>query len=290
MRILLIQAGSRSVDSCPNKDTKTRHIVKLIKNNAPEGVTVDIVDLAIEGDGTIIQPCKGCVGTSSLHCHWGEDDCSCYGPGSASEDLYDAMYEKGIYKKLKACDGFMILGSVQWFNSPSQLVAMFQRLVSASLTITKEEAKVIFDGDIKNAEKTKAAEKSGKYEDLKRNQLTGKIAAFYVQGDGGAADYNDRELPESAKGKRSDMLGPDTSAYDWCIHTCRYMGIEVPPKLVKYVTRNFGNPYYKNDQTFKRDPDFIGEALAVFEGLIKAVKDKNEQEIKTSGQAGQKDD
>lgn len=284
MKLLIIQAGSRSADSCPDKDTKTRHIAKLIKTNAPEGVIVDIVDLAVEGDGKIIQPCKGCVGTSGLHCHW---KCSCYGPDSNSEDLPDKMHDEGLYDKLEKCDGFMVLGPVQWFNAPGQLVQMFQRLVCASLTITKDEAKVIFDGDIKNADKTKAAEKSGKYENLKRNHLSGKIAAFYVQGDGGAADYNERELPESAKGRRNDMLGPDTSAYDWCINTCRYMGIAVPPKLVKYVTRNFGNPYYKNDQTFKRDPDFLGEALEVFEGLIKAIRKQNEQEAKTSGQTGQ---
>jgi len=97
IRILIIQGGSRSKKTCPGEDTKGQLIVKELKKSAGD-IEIDILDLAVTGDNRVIRDCKNCVGTASgYHCHW---KCSCYGPGSNSEELSDIMHDEDVYGRL----------------------------------------------------------------------------------------------------------------------------------------------------------------------------------------------
>jgi multimeric flavodoxin WrbA len=70
-----------------------------------------------------------------MHCHW---FCSCYAPNDDKNP--DLMYEAKIYDKLEACDGFMVVSPQHWYSVSSQVKTMFDRLVCANLTITREQA------------------------------------------------------------------------------------------------------------------------------------------------------
>ena len=101
------------------------------------------------------------------------------------------MYEADIYDKLEQCDGFIVVSPIHWYSVSTQVKAMFDRLVCANQTITKEEALEIFGkGNIKNSELTGKVEITNQHKDKLRNHLEGKWAAFYVHGDNGANDYN----------------------------------------------------------------------------------------------------
>ena len=114
MRIMLIQGGTRDKDTCPGEDTKTKDLIESIEDiSAGDEIELDILDLSVKGDGKVIQPCKGCVGTSGgFHCHW---QCSCYGKGSASENLYDLMHKENVYDRLEKCDAFIVFTPIHWY-------------------------------------------------------------------------------------------------------------------------------------------------------------------------------
>ncbi len=272
IKIMVIQGGTRDKGTCPGKDTKMKFIARKMKDVAPDYVEVDVLDLAVKGDGSdVIQRCKGCVGTSGgFHCHW---KCSCYGPDSGSEDLPDLMHDQKVYDRLEQADGIMFLSPVHWFAESSGIKLMMDRLVCANMTLTKEQAKNIYNDDIKNPKLTKAAEESGRYESLLTNHLEGKYAAVYMQGDGGADDYKKHSMPKSMEGYEDELVGANgKEAYQSLVNQLRYSGIFVPQDLIKVVTRNYGNDYGKNDDTFKDDMDFIAGALDLFNNLLKTIE------------------
>jgi multimeric flavodoxin WrbA len=132
--IVVFQGSPRKIDSCANQKSKSEKIVEHIINKWLPFANFDVVDLGI--DDIRIQPCKGCVSTSGgMHCHW---NCSCYAP--KMEDNPDLMYEANIYDRLENCDGFIVVTPIHWYAVSSQVKAMFDRLVCANLTITKEQA------------------------------------------------------------------------------------------------------------------------------------------------------
>ncbi len=128
-RILLINASSRSDQSCPGEMSKTYRLAKAaeatVKRNA--GFEVDFLDLSrlTSEYGRIIYPCKACVSTAMPLCHW---PCSCY-PNFAMGQVNDWMAE--IYPKWVAAHGVMILCPVNWYQAPSTLKLMIDRLVCA---------------------------------------------------------------------------------------------------------------------------------------------------------------
>ena len=85
---------------------------------------LDLSDLASEY-GRVIYPCKACVSTAMPLCHW---PCSCY-PNHALGQSGDWMNE--LYPRWVAAHGVMILCPVNWYQAPSGLKLMIDRLVCA---------------------------------------------------------------------------------------------------------------------------------------------------------------
>lgn len=127
-RILLINGSSRSENTCPGEMSKTWRLVKLAEPVFIEmGFAVDILDLSRLASeyGKQIHPCKACVSTSMALCHW---PCSCY-PNYSLGQTDDWMNE--IYPLWVAARGIMIVAPVNWYQAPTGLKAMMDRLVCA---------------------------------------------------------------------------------------------------------------------------------------------------------------
>jgi multimeric flavodoxin WrbA len=85
---------------------------------------LDLSHLASEY-GRVIYPCKACVSTAMPLCHW---PCSCY-PNHALGQVRDWMNE--IYPRWVAAHGVLIVTPVYWYQVPSGLKLMMDRLVCA---------------------------------------------------------------------------------------------------------------------------------------------------------------
>jgi multimeric flavodoxin WrbA len=128
-RILLINGSSRSDQTCPGEMSKTFRLVtaarKIIEKE--RGFAVDVLDLSRLASeyGRVIHPCKACVSTAMPLCHW---PCSCY-PNHSLGQVGDWMAE--IYPMWVAAHGVMIVCPVNWYQAPSTLKLMIDRLVCA---------------------------------------------------------------------------------------------------------------------------------------------------------------
>jgi multimeric flavodoxin WrbA len=260
-KILVFQGSPRRQDSCANQTPKSFKIAEHLIDKWTPFSEIEFIDLSI---GKVnIQPCKGCVSTSNgMHCHW---YCSCYSKGSKKPDL---MYEADIYKKLENCDGFLVITPIHWYSVSTQVKAMFDRLVCANQTITKEQAVDIFgEGNTKDSNLTGRAELSGEYKHLLKNHLEGKWAAFYAHGDDGANDYNGNQ--------------PYTGDTNWdvknCImplvYQCRYSGINCTDDLVESFYINRGKDYYQANLDFSEE--FLTRADNLMERLIDRINNQS---------------
>jgi multimeric flavodoxin WrbA len=128
-RILLINGSSRTDQSCPGEMSKTFRLVSIAQEviAKEQGIEVDLLDLSrlTSEYGRIIYPCKTCVSTAMPLCHW---PCSCY-PNHAMGQVSDWMAE--IYPLWVAAHGIMIVCPVNWYQVPSSLKLMIDRLVCA---------------------------------------------------------------------------------------------------------------------------------------------------------------
>lgn len=127
-RVLLICGAARNDGSCPGEISKTWRMTQWAKEVLEaEGVEVDLLDLSllISDYDRHIHPCKGCVSTAQPLCHW---PCSCY-PNHALHQTNDWMNE--IYEKWVAAHGVIIVTPVYWYQAPSVLKLMIDRLVCA---------------------------------------------------------------------------------------------------------------------------------------------------------------
>jgi multimeric flavodoxin WrbA len=128
-RILLINGSSRTDQSCPGEMSKTWRLVMIADEmiRRETGFETDIIDLSrlTSEYGKVIHPCKSCVSTAQPLCHW---PCSCY-PNHAIGQVNDWMNE--LYPKWVAAHGIMIVAPVNWYQVPSSLKLMIDRLVCA---------------------------------------------------------------------------------------------------------------------------------------------------------------
>jgi multimeric flavodoxin WrbA len=128
-RILVISASSRSDQTCPGEMSKTFRLAKIAERvvHAEKGFETDLLDLSLLAAeyGRVIYPCKSCVSTAMPLCNW---PCSCY-PNHAMGQTGDWMNE--IYPRWVAAHGVMILTPVNWYQVPSGLKLMMDRLVCA---------------------------------------------------------------------------------------------------------------------------------------------------------------
>ncbi|MBN8969215.1 MAG: flavodoxin family protein [Rhizobiales bacterium] len=127
-RILIINGSPRSEHTCPGEMSKTWRLIKLAEPVfLKEGFEVDILDLSRLNSefGRHIHPCKSCVSTSIALCHW---PCSCY-PNHSLDQIDDWMNE--IYPLWVAAHGIFIVTPVHWYQAPTVVKAMIDRLVCA---------------------------------------------------------------------------------------------------------------------------------------------------------------
>jgi multimeric flavodoxin WrbA len=128
-RILLINGAARSEHTCPGEMSKTFRLVTVAREiiETARGFEVELLDLSRLASeyGRVIYPCKTCVSTAMPLCHW---PCSCY-PNHAIGQVNDWMNE--IYPMWAAAHGVMIVCPVNWYQAPSALKLMIDRLVCA---------------------------------------------------------------------------------------------------------------------------------------------------------------
>jgi multimeric flavodoxin WrbA len=127
-RILLICASPRNDKTCPGEMSKSFRLAEIAKATLEaRAIHVDFLDLSLLTSeyGKVIYPCKGCVSTAMPLCHW---PCSCY-PNHSLGQVNDWMSE--IYPRWVAAHGVMIITPVHWYQAPSTLKLMIDRLVCA---------------------------------------------------------------------------------------------------------------------------------------------------------------
>lgn len=127
-RVLLIIGSARNDGTCPGEVSKTWRMVGLAREELTAAdIEVDVLDLSLltSSYDLHIHPCKGCVSTAMPLCHW---PCSCY-PNHGERQTNDWMAE--IYEKWVAAHGVIILTPTYWYQAPSVLKQMIDRLVCA---------------------------------------------------------------------------------------------------------------------------------------------------------------
>jgi multimeric flavodoxin WrbA len=271
-KILLFQGSSRDKDTCPGMESKTQKVLDYVVDKWSPFFEFDVVDLSINHKKRpIIQPCKGCVSTSSYHCHW---KCSCFKPNDSKKP--DLMHDDDIYGRLENNDGFVVFSPIHWHAPTTQVKALFDRLVCANMTLTTTDAlSVLGKGNLKNAEITGKMSLEGEYDDLLKNHLEGKVGGFYIHGDMGADDYSSSEKPETFSQKdENKWFGDAKSTIMPIVFQCRYSGIEVPDKLVQAFYTNKGEPYYQSNIEFDENKDFFDKADQLMENLLEHLEKK----------------
>ena len=131
-RVLLVCGSARNDGTCPGEMSKTFRLVGLARELLEQGqgelkIEADVLDLSLltSDYGRHIHPCKGCASTAMPLCHW---PCSCY-PNHALNQTNDWMAE--IYERWAAAHAVIIVSPVYWYQSPSPLKLMIDRLVCA---------------------------------------------------------------------------------------------------------------------------------------------------------------
>jgi multimeric flavodoxin WrbA len=127
-RVLVIAGGARSDRTCPGEQGKTQRLVEEACDELRRsGCHVDLLDLSrlTAEYGAMIYPCKGCVSTAMPLCHW---PCSCY-PNHGLGQSGDMMAD--IYPLWVAAHGVLIVTPVYWYQAPSTLKLMIDRMVCA---------------------------------------------------------------------------------------------------------------------------------------------------------------
>ncbi len=127
-RVLVVCGSARNDYTCPGEMSKTFRLVGLVKQVLTKAdIDVDVLDLSLLTSeyGRHIHPCKGCASTAMPLCHF---PCSCY-PNHSLNQTNDWMNE--IYERWTAAHGVILATPVYWYQSPSPLKLMIDRLVCA---------------------------------------------------------------------------------------------------------------------------------------------------------------
>jgi multimeric flavodoxin WrbA len=183
-RILVICGSPRNDGTCPGEISKTWRLTQEVCAQLREdGAQVELLDLSLVTSeyGRKIHPCKACVSTAMPLCHW---PCSCY-PNHALNQIHDWMND--IYEQWVLAHGIVILCPVHWYQSPSPLKLMIDRLVCADggnpdPTSTRG----------KDPEKAKELEKDWGYP----KHLAGRAYGLFVHGDVVGAEGVRRSISE----------------------------------------------------------------------------------------------
>ena len=240
-RILLINGSARSDQTCPGEMSKSFRLVKIAEQvfKDERNLEVELLDLSHLASeyGRNIHPCKACVSTAMPLCHW---PCSCY-PNHSLGQINDWMH--AIYPMWAAAHGVMIVTPVHWYQAPTVLKAMIDRLVCAD---GGNPDPTSTSG--KDAQKAKDIEMKGW--DYPRH-LAGRAYAVVVHGDAAGAETLRRSLSDWL----ADM-GLLSAGHKATID--RYVG--------------YYEPYAENHQALDADRAFQEEARNAARALVKAVK------------------
>ena len=248
-RILIVNGSTRSDQTCPGEMSKTWRLAQLCRElvDAEKGFEVEVLDLsrlASEADKRIY-PCKACLSTAQPLCHW---PCSCY-PNFALGQTNDWMAE--IYPKWVAAHGVMIVTPVNWYQAPSSLKLMIDRLVcadggNADPTTTK----------LKNPALAKEIELKGW--DYPRH-LAGRVFAVAVHGDAAGVENLRRILS------------------DW-LQDIGLIGCGHKSQFGAYV--GYLEPYANSHKDLDEDEDFQEDVKNAARALIEGVKLLRKGELK----------
>jgi len=246
-RILLICGSDRNDGTCPGEMSKTWRLTQIAREAlAPFDIDTDVLDLSrmISDYDRHIHPCKGCVATAMPLCHW---PCSCY-PNHALHQVNDWMGE--IYEKWVAAHGIIILTPVYWYQSPSALKLMIDRLVCADGGNPDPTSTAG-----KDPEKAKALELQGW---TYPKHLAGRAYGLAVHGDVAGIEGSRRAL--------SDWL-------DW-------MGLidaGVQSRLDRYI--GYYESYALSHEVLDRDEAIQEEVRNVARAVAEAVKELRENRL-----------
>lgn len=239
-RILLICASPRTDETCPGEMSKTFRITQVAREAIEKSkkFDVDLLDLSnlTAEYGRVIYPCKACVSTAMPLCHW---PCSCY-PNHAMGQVNDWMHE--LYPRWVEAHGVMIVAPVHWYQAPSVLKLMMDRLVCAD---GGNPDPTTTHG--KNPEEAKALELKGWHYP---RHLAGRLFSIVVHGDA-----------EGAGGLRQSL-------HDW-LSDMRLIPADEAAMLDSYV--GYYEPYATSHDFLDRDPAFLEETRNAAQILMKAI-------------------
>ncbi len=239
-RILLVSGADRHDQTCPGEMSKSFRLAEMARAEIEKaGCECDLLDLGrlAAEYGRQILPCKACVSTAMPLCHW---PCSCY-PNHAMGQVNDWMNE--IYPRWAAAHGVMIVCPVYWYQAPSALKLMMDRLVCADggnpdPTATRG----------KDPEAAKALELKGWHYP---RHLSGRFFAVVVHGDTEGADTVRRSLTDW-------LLDMDLIQAGAAAALDRYVG--------------YYEPYATSHAALDRDAALHAEVRNAAKILIEAVK------------------
>ena len=238
-RVLVIIGAARNDGSCPGEMSKTFRLAGCAREVLEAAqFEADVLDLSLLTSeyGKRIYPCKGCVSTAMPLCHW---PCSCY-PNHSLNQVGDWMAE--IYERWTAAHGVLLITPVYWYQTPSVLKLMIDRLVCAD---GGNPDPTSTSG--KNAEKAKALELAGwPYP----KHLAGRVYGVVVHGDVAGTEGVRRAL--------SDWL-------DW-------MGLidaGARARLDRFI--GYYEPYATSHEALDRDTALMEEVRNVARAVVNAV-------------------
>jgi multimeric flavodoxin WrbA len=219
--------------------SKTFRLASLARKEfESQGLHCDVLDLSLltAQYGRQILPCKACVSTAMPLCHW---PCSCY-PNHAMGQVNDWMNE--LYPRWVAAHGVMIVTPVYWYQAPSVLKLMIDRLVCAD---GGNPDPTTTHG--KNVEEAKTLELRGwNYP----RHLAGRVFSVIVHGDTVGAETLRRSLVDWLTDMKLVPAGP-VATID------RYIG--------------YYEPYATSHEHLDRDTDIQDEVRHAARALIAAV-------------------
>jgi multimeric flavodoxin WrbA len=238
-RVLLICGSARNDASCPGEISKTWRLTQRARRVVESlGVEADVLDLSLVTSeyGRAIHPCKGCVSTAMPLCHW---PCSCY-PNHALNQADDWMAE--IYERWVAAHGVIVLASTYWYQSPSPLKLMIDRLVCAD---GGNPDPTTTHG--KHVAQAKRLEQQGW--DYPKH-LAGRVYGVVVHGDVAGVEAHRRGLSDWLEWMGLIAAGPAA-------------------KLDRYI--GYYEPYYNSHDALDRDRAVQEEVRNVARAVISAV-------------------
>ena len=241
-RVLLICGSARNDGTCPGELSKSFRLLQIARETlALAHIQTDVLDLSRLSSeyGLNIHPCKGCVSTAMPLCHW---PCSCY-PNHALNQTNDWMAE--IYERWTEAHALIIVTPVYWYQSPSPLKLMIDRLVCADGGNPDPTSTLG-----KNVGKAKALEMAGW--DYPQH-LAGRVYGLVVHGDVAGTDDSRRAL--------SDWL-------DW-LDWMGLMDAGAQARLDRYI--GYYEPYASSHEALDQDEAIQEEVRNVARCVASAV-------------------